>query len=407
MAAATLMSPAPTAYHPHNSAYPPTYMHHSPAPMPGILTQADALRRTSKDSEPGQQRQSLPSISEMFSAKPAYSPTTPTSAAGPTSLPPPPPPPQQQPVAHPAYSNNSHPPPRPEPPVESRPQPPVFSRGPENPGPGPAYQFGEPRDPRDYPRSQEPHHHQRNDSFSGSQGVPVSYPGPGPLPPGQLPLSQGGPISPRHAGPPMPPHYDGPKPPVHAEEEYCVQRRYDPNALNRQFEAWGYGDCLQKLMWASRTIYNFAEAYANLASEQPTGQPLPHRLPTDKEVSEMLHNTDYVKKTLESVREHVHHSIANEKAREGGKHRGSYDDDDVSMYGDGSKQHYGLGEVKKRRGRAAPPGRCHSCNRIDTPEWRRGPDGARTLCNACGLHYAKLERKRQMEQRSMRSKGVE
>lgn len=35
--------------------------------------------------------------------------------------------------------------------------------------------------------------------------------------------------------------------------------------------------------------------------------------------------------------------------------------------------------------RAAPPGRCHSCNRAETPEWRRGPDGARTLCNACGL----------------------
>lgn len=50
-------------------------------------------------------------------------------------------------------------------------------------------------------------------------------------------------------------------------------------------------------------------------------------------------------------------------------------------------------EPKKRRGRAAPPGRCHSCNRAETPEWRRGPDGARTLCNACGLHYAKLTRK--------------
>lgn len=35
--------------------------------------------------------------------------------------------------------------------------------------------------------------------------------------------------------------------------------------------------------------------------------------------------------------------------------------------------------------RAAAPGRCHSCNRAETPEWRRGPDGARTLCNACGL----------------------
>ena len=50
-------------------------------------------------------------------------------------------------------------------------------------------------------------------------------------------------------------------------------------------------------------------------------------------------------------------------------------------------------DTKKRRGRAAPPGRCHSCNRAETPEWRRGPDGARTLCNACGLHYAKLTRK--------------
>jgi hypothetical protein len=43
--------------------------------------------------------------------------------------------------------------------------------------------------------------------------------------------------------------------------------------------------------------------------------------------------------------------------------------------------------------KAAPPGRCHSCNRAETPEWRRGPDGARTLCNACGLHYAKLTRR--------------
>lgn len=29
--------------------------------------------------------------------------------------------------------------------------------------------------------------------------------------------------------------------------------------------------------------------------------------------------------------------------------------------------------------------RCHSCQTTETPEWRRGPDGARTLCNACGL----------------------
>lgn len=57
--------------------------------------------------------------------------------------------------------------------------------------------------------------------------------------------------------------------------------------------------------------------------------------------------------------------------------------------GSGGKNKY------RKRSRATPPGKCHSCNIRETPEWRRGPDGARTLCNACGLHYAKLVRKRE------------
>ncbi|KAJ6623959.1 hypothetical protein B0H10DRAFT_1943466 [Mycena sp. CBHHK59/15] len=60
----------------------------------------------------------------------------------------------------------------------------------------------------------------------------------------------------------------------------------------------------------------------------------------------------------------------------------------------------GTGQPKskyRKRSRATPPGKCHSCNIRETPEWRRGPDGARTLCNACGLHYAKLMRKREKE----------
>ncbi|KAF9897739.1 hypothetical protein BX616_005069 [Lobosporangium transversale] len=54
-------------------------------------------------------------------------------------------------------------------------------------------------------------------------------------------------------------------------------------------------------------------------------------------------------------------------------------------------------KYRKRAKRMQPPGRCLSCDSSDTPEWRRGPDGARTLCNACGLHYAKLL-KRQNQQ---------
>lgn len=37
---------------------------------------------------------------------------------------------------------------------------------------------------------------------------------------------------------------------------------------------------------------------------------------------------------------------------------------------------------------------CRECGTSETPEWRRGPDGARTLCNACGLYHAKVAKKR-------------
>ncbi|KAL6307224.1 hypothetical protein BKA93DRAFT_94969 [Sparassis latifolia] len=37
---------------------------------------------------------------------------------------------------------------------------------------------------------------------------------------------------------------------------------------------------------------------------------------------------------------------------------------------------------------------CLGCGATSTPEWRRGPMGPRTLCNACGLVYAKLIKKR-------------
>jgi len=36
---------------------------------------------------------------------------------------------------------------------------------------------------------------------------------------------------------------------------------------------------------------------------------------------------------------------------------------------------------------------CHMCGVTETPEWRRGPAGDHTLCNACGLHYAKSIKK--------------
>eukprot|EP01094_Clydonella_sp_ATCC50884_P023991 TRINITY_DN58_c0_g1_i1.p1 TRINITY_DN58_c0_g1~~TRINITY_DN58_c0_g1_i1.p1 ORF type:complete len:140 (-),score=31.83 TRINITY_DN58_c0_g1_i1:368-787(-) len=39
---------------------------------------------------------------------------------------------------------------------------------------------------------------------------------------------------------------------------------------------------------------------------------------------------------------------------------------------------------------------CRSCGTTETPEWRRGPDGMKSLCNACGLHFSKIIRRELM-----------
>lgn len=105
-------------------------------------------------------------------------------------------------------------------------------------------------------------------------------------------------------------------------------------------------------MWNARTISNFAEAWSRVASEQNSGTPIPERLPSDAEVLDILSNVDYIKQSLNSVRDLVQQSIASEKARQLGRPKHSYDgDDDASMYADGSSnKSYGGGEVKKRRG---------------------------------------------------------
>ncbi|KAL6788396.1 GATA zinc finger domain-containing protein [Trichoderma sp. SZMC 28013] len=107
----------------------------------------------------------------------------------------------------------------------------------------------------------------------------------------------------------------------------------------------------------------------------------------------MLLNVEHARRCLERCREAI--AASRERAREGAKlPTGPHEEHrDAAMHENSLKLRKSVTEVKKSRNRAAP-GRCHSCNRTETPEWRRGPDGVGTLCNACGLQYAKLRRKR-------------
>jgi hypothetical protein len=55
---------------------------------------------------------------------------------------------------------------------------------------------------------------------------------------------------------------------------------------------------------------------------------------------------------------------------------------------------------QKKRGRKLlpiPVEGCLHCSAKTTPEWRSGPSGKRTLCNACGLNYRHKLKKQKHE----------
>jgi hypothetical protein len=406
MATATVVQPS--------SAYPASAPYSSNYPPSGSSMITSAEPRRPADDGDSSKRQSLPSLSEVISSTKStpYAPSPQSSMQQPSNSFP-------SPFSGPPRTygeTEKHTPSQPLRPTTSfapsREPLSSFADSPRNsynsrPGlPSPADPTKPEIPPHHYPH-EPPKDHRPMNGATYPQQAPQSASTPtaswptGTLPHGQMPLPAY-PPSPRHAAPP---HgyapYDQRGPPARVEDG----ERRPPYEAPMYNAPWAYGESLGRLAQSSRTLFNFAEAYGRIAQEQHGAHTIPERLPTEQEVNDMLSNAEMVRTALEQVKEAVQHSIRNERAREAPKVKASYEEEqDVPMFEDGIKSQYAITEVKKRRGRAAPPGRCHSCNRVDTPEWRRGPDGARTLCNACGLHYAKLERKRQLEQRNIRPK---
>jgi DNA-directed RNA polymerase subunit RPC12/RpoP len=61
----------------------------------------------------------------------------------------------------------------------------------------------------------------------------------------------------------------------------------------------------------------------------------------------------------------------------------------------GAGSSLGGGDKKlSKKMKAADEYVCTDCGTLDSPEWRKGPSGPKTLCNACGLRWAKKEKKR-------------
>jgi PAS domain S-box-containing protein len=69
----------------------------------------------------------------------------------------------------------------------------------------------------------------------------------------------------------------------------------------------------------------------------------------------------------------------------------------IDIPADKTDPRYGGGgylDKKPKKVKSADEYVCTDCGTLDSPEWRRGPSGPKTLCNACGLRWAKKEKKR-------------
>ncbi|MCJ1306672.1 hypothetical protein MMC25_000315 [Agyrium rufum] len=167
--------------------------------------------------------------------------------------------------------------------------------------------------------------------------------------------------------------------------------------VKRQLEVFDLEMSLQEIVESSEKTLDWARSYRNHAQQHQRSGPSALYIPSMGDWDEMHDAQTRAMDALNCIRGVIvtQQQMLSERTRqEASKAPSDYGDDGQA----GSDQAEGGGgfaggDPKKRRGKNAAPGRCHSCNRAETPEWRRGPDGARTLCNACGLHFAKLQRK--------------
>ncbi|KAI8996783.1 hypothetical protein BDB01DRAFT_768478 [Pilobolus umbonatus] len=96
-------------------------------------------------------------------------------------------------------------------------------------------------------------------------------------------------------------------------------------------------------------------------------------LPGYRELDYMINNTERVIKTTDNVENKWLSSI---------KQNVSFDNNCTNLKYSKKRK---LRKTKTYRPPRYGSTYCHSCNSCETPEWRKGPLGPRTLCNACGL----------------------
>jgi len=256
-------------------------------------------------------------------------------------------------------------------------------------------------DSNPYPTPQSP----RRMSFarSSTQAWPAPIPqnytfSAQPMAPAQPSVHSYGPYvaQPHHNAPaayaPQPGYGRPPYQPEMSEQDVRARQAVYCENVSNQIESFDLEAALARIADFSKQMYEFSNHYCQRAHQTQRSGPLPGSTPDLNEIDKMLNNGADIHHNLSRMREVMvlQQAALAERSKEQIQKAAIHSHDHEAYSQDQNKDNITGPDTKKRRGRAAPPGRCHSCARSETPEWRRGPDGARTLCNACGLRKSIL-----------------
>ncbi|KAJ1921811.1 hypothetical protein IWQ60_006690 [Tieghemiomyces parasiticus] len=315
--------------------------------------------------------------------RPALS--TPTSTASTASTTTPPPPHHQTPAsgsapqsAPPHHYHHPHHRPGLMPPTPTRAYDPT--EGPPAVRSAPAYASGGPMTPGYHPPNYTAHH---------TASLPTT--------PGDYPPTTSTPLPPRPAYPvvyprrPSPIPEDGPPPglPSHPYDGQVSKFRvHTQDGHSLPSRTAKYHSDMRRIHDACQELLRFASYYMEprhrAEGQQPTGEL----------VDEMVQRSHDIFQIFVDIRKDMARPAHEDEAMEYIRNKRTNLTPTLNR-----------ARKRNRKANTAAPGKCHSCEISVTPEWRRGPDGARTLCNACGLHYAKLTKKRQTEYAEMLKKA--
>jgi len=142
------------------------------------------------------------------------------------------------------------------------------------------------------------------------------------------------------------------------------------------------GESLQPIRQTAQDLFLFQDNVSGrsaLISGKDTAKPAPKE------------NRNIHKETQAS-REHgrskTHHDSTVQESHRSTKHHQSHHHNSNRCGDTSTADNRNSAKQSRRRSTQVS---CHECGRVSSPEWRQGPHGPGTLCNVCGLIYAKRE----------------